>query len=67
MAYDAKTDVRLSLFFSSVTSFLLPFRWEYIIVNFDLLSSEPSPLLPTSIVISSQVNPVNCISFSSEP
>ncbi len=67
MAYDAKTDVRFSLFFSSVTSLLLPFRWKYIEVSFDLLSTETSPLLPTSIMISSQVNPVDCISFRSEP
>ncbi len=67
MAYDAKTDDQLSLLFSSVTSVLLPFRWEYIVVRFDLLSTETSPLLPTSIVISSQVNPVDCISFRSEP
>ncbi len=56
----------LVVFFSSVTSFLLPFRWEYIVVSFDLLSPETGPLLPTSIVISSQVNPVDCISFRNE-
>ncbi len=50
-----------------MTSFLLPFRWEYIVVSFDLLSTETSPLLPTSIVIRSQVNPVDCISFRSKP
>ncbi len=66
MAYDAKTDVRLSLLFSSVTSLLLPFRWEYIVDSFDLLSTDTNPLLPTSIVISSQVNHVDCISFRSE-
>ncbi len=67
MAYSAKTDVLLSLLFSSVTSVLLPFRWEYIVVSFDVVCTETIHLLPTSIVISSQVNPVDCISFRSEP
>ncbi len=47
--------------------FLLPFRWEYIVVSFDLLFTETSPLLTISIVISSQVDLVDCISFRSEP
>ncbi len=32
MSYDVKTDVLLSLYFSSVTNVLLPFRWVYIVV-----------------------------------
>ncbi len=42
-----KADVLLSLFFSLVTSFFLLFRSEYIVVSFDLLFSETSPVLPT--------------------
>ncbi len=55
--------VMFYLVFSSVTSFLLPFRWEYIVVSFDLLSTETNPLLPTSIMISSQVNPMDYVSL----